>query len=61
MEGDRAAWNGSELKDALLKMRGELSAIAKLLDSAAAFRRDMLNVTAGTPGRALEPTTSCMY
>jgi hypothetical protein len=30
-----------------LLVRGELSAIAKLLDSAAAFRRDMLKAISG--------------
>ena len=44
LEGDRAGWNRGELMTSLLLVRGELSAITKLLDSAAAFRRDMLKV-----------------
>jgi hypothetical protein len=47
LEGDRAAWKGLDLKNSLLLVRGELSAIAKLLDSAAVFRRDMLKVISG--------------
>jgi hypothetical protein len=47
LEGDRAAWKNPGLKDSLLQVRGELSAIAKLLDSAAVFRRDMLKVISG--------------
>ncbi len=42
MEGDRSAWPKTELTNLLLDMRSELSAIADLLDSAAAFRRNML-------------------
>jgi hypothetical protein len=42
IEGDRSAWKSPDLRDSLLLVRGELSAISKLLDSAAAFRRDML-------------------
>jgi hypothetical protein len=52
MEGDRAAWNGRDLKASLLQVRGELGAIAKLLDSAAAFRRDMLKVISGASRRS---------
>jgi hypothetical protein len=47
IEGDRAAWKSAGLKDSLLQVRGELSAIARLLDSAAVFRRDMLRVISG--------------
>jgi hypothetical protein len=53
VEGDRSAWNSRDLKASLLQVRTELSAIAKLLDSAAAFRRDMLTViSAATHPRA---------
>jgi hypothetical protein len=44
LEGERAARKSSDLKRSLLLVRGELGAIAKLLDSAAVFRRDMLKV-----------------
>jgi hypothetical protein len=44
LEGDRAAWKSADLKASLLLVRAELGAIAKLLDSAAVFRRDMLKV-----------------
>jgi hypothetical protein len=47
IEGDRSAWKSPGLKASLLLVRGELSAIAKLLDSAAVFRRDMLRVISG--------------
>jgi hypothetical protein len=47
LEGDRSTWNSPTLKASLVQVRGELSAIAKLLDSAAAFRRDMLKVISG--------------
>jgi hypothetical protein len=42
MESDRADWQKEALTNLLLDMRAELSAIAGLLDSAAAFRRNML-------------------
>ena len=51
MEGDRGAWKSRDLKVSLLQVRGELSAIAALLDSAAAFRRDMLKVISGATHR----------
>jgi hypothetical protein len=44
LEGDRGGWNRRDLVASLLLVRGELGAITKLLDSAAAFRRDMLKV-----------------
>lgn len=40
--GDPAGWNRQELGGLLLEIRRELSAIAGLLDSAAAFRRRSL-------------------
>jgi hypothetical protein len=43
MEGDRSDWQKTELTNLLLDMRSELSAISDLLDSAAAFRRNMLH------------------
>ena len=48
MEGDRAAWNRDELRCSLLEMRRQLSAITTLLDSAAAFRRNMLKASQRT-------------
>jgi hypothetical protein len=52
LEGDGPAWKSPawkslDLKNSLVLVRGELSAIAKLLDSAAVFRRDMLKVISG--------------
>lgn len=43
MQGDRSQWDKNELSPALLRIRSELSAIANLLDSAAAYRRGMLS------------------
>jgi hypothetical protein len=43
MEGDRSDWQKKELTNLLLDMRSELSSISDLLDSAAAFRRNMLH------------------
>jgi hypothetical protein len=51
IEGDRAAWKNPDLKTSLLQVRAELGAIAKLLDSAAAFRRDMLTAISGATRR----------
>lgn len=53
-EGDRTGWD-RELKLSLLLVRTELGAIAKLLDSAAAFHRDLLKVISGaTPCQVVE-------
>jgi hypothetical protein len=49
LEGDRAAWKSLDLKRSLVLVRGELSAIAKLLDSAAVFRRELLKVISSAP------------
>lgn len=46
MQADRSQWNKHELSDAVVQIRGELTAIAKLLDSAAAYRRGMLSALA---------------
>jgi hypothetical protein len=50
MQGDRSAWNKKELKNLLLGVRQELNAIDSLLDSAAAFRRNMLKAASSVTG-----------
>ena len=42
MGADRSGWNTHSLTQALLEVRSELSALAKLLDAAGAYRRDIL-------------------
>jgi len=55
MQGDRSRWNNNELRDSLLQIRAELSGISKLLDSAAALRRDRLKgISATTPSHVVE-------
>ena len=43
-DADRSAWNSSDLHSYLVEIRGELKAIEGLLDTAAAWRRDLLSV-----------------
>jgi len=49
MEGDHLACDYDKLRLSLLNVRAETSAIAGLLDSAAAFRRDMLRAESIAP------------
>lgn len=50
VEADRAKYNSGDMEDSMILMRGELTAIMRLLDSAALFRRDMLKaVSDATP------------
>jgi hypothetical protein len=64
LEGDgpdwkSPGWKSLALKNSLVLVRGELSAIAKLLDSAAVFRRDMLKViSSATRLHAVEMDTA---
>jgi hypothetical protein len=51
VEADCAGWSSRELEESLLLMRGELSAIMRLLDSAAVFRRNMLKVVSDATPR----------
>lgn len=55
INGDRSRWNQQELTRSLLKIRSELNSISKLLDSAAAFRRNrMKGISGKTPVQAVE-------
>jgi hypothetical protein len=56
IESDRTGCDNRELRTALLLVRGELRAIQGLLDSAAAFKRNMLKAIAqATPATVFQP------
>jgi len=54
IEADRSPQDNRDLRRSLLRVHGELNAITGLLDSAAAFRRDMLKaITEATPSNVV--------